>query len=80
MCLNQARYGIAWGGIGAAQACFDEALRYVGERAVQGGMLAAKQITQAKLVEMLTEITKAQLLALRARRRGPTRLRSRGAP
>jgi glutaryl-CoA dehydrogenase len=67
-CLTQARYGIAWGAIGAAMACYDEALRYAGERAVQGGLLAAKQITQVKLVDMLTEITKAQLLALRVGR------------
>jgi glutaryl-CoA dehydrogenase len=67
-CLTQARYGIAWGAIGAAMACYDEALRYAGERAVQGGLLAAKQLTQAKLVDMLTEITKAQLLALRVGR------------
>jgi len=64
-CLTQARYGIAWGAIGAAMACYDEALRYAQQRPVQGGPLAGKQLTQAKLVEMLTEITKAQLLALR---------------
>jgi len=64
-CLTQARYGIAWGAIGAAMACYDEALRYCREREVQGGPLAGKQLTQEKLVFMLTEITKAQLLALR---------------
>jgi glutaryl-CoA dehydrogenase len=64
-CLNQARYGIAWGAIGAAMACYDEILRYSQERKVQGGPLAGKQLTQEKLVYMLTEITKAQLLALR---------------
>ncbi|MGH0031844.1 MAG: acyl-CoA dehydrogenase family protein [Myxococcota bacterium] len=64
-CLTQARYGIAWGAIGAAMACYDEALQYALEREVQGGVLASKQITQEKLVYMLTEITKAQLLALR---------------
>ena len=64
-CLNQARYGIAWGAIGAAMACYDEALQYTRERAVQGGLLAGKQLTQEKLVAMLTEITKAQLLVLR---------------
>ncbi|MFP8876656.1 MAG: acyl-CoA dehydrogenase family protein, partial [Myxococcota bacterium] len=64
-CLTQARYGIAWGAIGAAMACYEEALRYCGEREVQGGPLAGKQLTQEKLVFMLTEITKAQLLALR---------------
>ena len=64
-CLTQARFGIAWGAIGAAMACYEEALRYCQERPVQGGMLAGKQLTQEKLVFMLTEITKAQLLALR---------------
>ncbi|MBM4382176.1 MAG: acyl-CoA dehydrogenase family protein [Deltaproteobacteria bacterium] len=64
-CLTQARYGIAWGAIGAAMACFDEVVNYSKERLVQGGPLAGKQLTQAKLAEMLTEITKAQLLALR---------------
>jgi glutaryl-CoA dehydrogenase len=67
-CLTQARYGIAWGAIGAAMACYDEALQYSLAREVQGGPLAAKQITQEKLVFMLTEITKAQLLALRVGR------------
>lgn len=64
-CLTQARYGIAWGALGAAMACYDEALRYTQERIVDGGPLAAKQLTQEKLVFMLTEITKGQLLALR---------------
>ena len=63
-CLTQARYGISWGAIGAAMACYDEALEYTKARIVQGGPLAAKQLTQQKLVFMLTEITKAQLLAL----------------
>jgi glutaryl-CoA dehydrogenase len=67
-CLTQARYGIAWGVIGAAMACYDEALQYCGERVVQGGVLASKQLVQQKLVYMLTEITKAQLLALRVGR------------
>jgi glutaryl-CoA dehydrogenase len=67
-CLNQARYGIAWGVIGAAMACYDEILRYSQERNVQGGSLAGKQLTQEKLVYMLTEITKAQLLILRIAR------------
>jgi glutaryl-CoA dehydrogenase len=67
-CLTQARYGIAWGVIGAAMACYDEALRYTQERVVDGGPLAGKQLTQEKLVYMLTEITKAQLLALRVGR------------
>jgi glutaryl-CoA dehydrogenase len=64
-CLNQARYGIAWGAVGAAMACYDEALQYTRERDVQGGPLAGKQLTQERLVAMLTEITKAQLLVLR---------------
>jgi glutaryl-CoA dehydrogenase len=64
-CLTQARYGIAWGAIGAAMACFEEVVDYTKERLVQGGPLAGKQLTQAKLADMLTEITKAQLLALR---------------
>jgi len=67
-CLNQARYGIAWGVMGAAMACYDEALQYVKEREVQGGPLASKQLTQHKLVEMITEITKAQVLALQVGR------------
>jgi len=64
-CLTQARYGIAWGALGAALACYDEALRYTQERIVDGGPLASKQLTQQKLVFMLTEITKGQLLAWR---------------
>jgi glutaryl-CoA dehydrogenase len=64
-CLTQARYGISWGAIGAAMACYEEAVDYTTERTVQGGSLAAKQLTQEKLVMMLTEITKAQLLSLR---------------
>jgi glutaryl-CoA dehydrogenase len=67
-CLTQARYGIAWGAMGAAMACFDEALRYSLEREVAGGPLAGKQLTQMKLVDMATEITKGQLLALRVGR------------
>jgi glutaryl-CoA dehydrogenase len=63
-CLTQARYGIAWGVMGAAMACFDEAVQYSKERVVQGGPLASKQLTQQKLAIMLTEITKAQLLSL----------------
>jgi glutaryl-CoA dehydrogenase len=67
-CLTQARYGIAWGAIGAAMACYDEALRYARERVVAGGPLAGKQLVQQKLVFMLSEITKGQLLALRVGR------------
>jgi glutaryl-CoA dehydrogenase len=62
-CLNQARYGIAWGALGSAMACFDEALQYSGERKVFGKPVAGYQLTQAKLAEMVTEITKGQLLA-----------------
>ncbi|HYS06102.1 MAG TPA: acyl-CoA dehydrogenase family protein [Candidatus Dormibacteraeota bacterium] len=64
-CLNQARYGIAWGGIGSAQAVFEEALTHAKERVVFGKPIAAFQIQQERLVWMASEITKAQLLALR---------------
>jgi glutaryl-CoA dehydrogenase len=64
-CLSQARYGIAWGAIGAAQACFDEALRYSKERIILKRPLGSFQIPQQKLAKMATEITKAQLLCLR---------------
>jgi glutaryl-CoA dehydrogenase len=67
-CLNQARYGIAWGATGAAMACYDEVVKYTRDRIVQGGPLAGKQLTQQKLAFMLTEITKAQLLALQVGR------------
>jgi glutaryl-CoA dehydrogenase len=65
MCLNQARYGIAWGGLGSALAVFDEALRYARGRIVFGKPIAAFQLQQEKLVWMASEITKGQLLALR---------------
>jgi glutaryl-CoA dehydrogenase len=64
-CLTQARYGIAWGAVGAGMACFDEALRYSRERIVFDKPLGAFQLPQQKLAWMATEITKAQLLALR---------------
>ncbi|QEC53250.1 glutaryl-CoA dehydrogenase [Anseongella ginsenosidimutans] len=64
-CLNQARYGIAWGSIGAAMDCYDTALRYAGQRMQFGKPIAAFQLQQKKLAEMITEITKAQLLAWR---------------
>lgn len=64
-CLTQARYGIAWGAIGAATACFEEALAYAGARVAFGRPIAAAQIIQERLVDMLSEITKAQLLAYR---------------
>ena len=64
-CLTQARFGIAWGAVGAATACFEAALSYTCERKQFGRPIASFQLTQAKLADMLTEITKAQLLALR---------------
>jgi len=64
MCLNQARYGIAWGAVGAAMACYGEALRYAKTRTQFGRPIAGFQIQQIRLVEMLTEITKAQLLVI----------------
>jgi glutaryl-CoA dehydrogenase len=64
-CLNQARFGICWGVIGAAMACYDEALRYTRDRAQFKRPLAGHQLVQLKLVDMLEEITKAQLLAWR---------------
>ena len=64
-CLSSARYGIAWGVIGAAMDCYDTALRYAGERIQFGKPISAFQLTQKKLAEMLTEITKAQLMAWR---------------
>ncbi len=64
MCLTQARYGIAWGGIGAAMACYDEAVRYAGTRVMFGRPIAQTQIQQVRLADMLTEITKAQFLTL----------------
>ena len=63
-CLSQARYGIAWGAIGAAMACYDAALSYAQSRVQFTKPIAGYQLTQAKLVEMLTEITKAQLLCV----------------
>ncbi|MEE8115760.1 MAG: acyl-CoA dehydrogenase family protein [Gemmatimonadales bacterium] len=62
MCLNQARYGIAWGAVGAATACYDEALSYARNRIQFGRPIGGFQLQQARLAEMLTEITKAQLL------------------
>jgi glutaryl-CoA dehydrogenase len=63
-CLTQARYGIAWGAMGAAMACYDEARQYARDRVMFGKPIAATQIQQVRLAEMLTEITKAQCLAL----------------
>ena len=64
-CLSKARYGIAWGAIGAAMDCYDSALRYSLEREQFGRPIGGFQLTQKKLAEMITEITKAQLLAWR---------------
>jgi glutaryl-CoA dehydrogenase len=62
MCLDSARYGIAWGAIGAAMDCYDSARRYAKERIQFGKPIGSFQLMQKKLAEMLTEITKAQLL------------------
>ncbi len=64
-CLNEARYGIAWGALGAAMACYESALDYARERTQFGRPIAGFQLSQEKLVWMLSEITKGQLLALR---------------
>jgi glutaryl-CoA dehydrogenase len=64
-CLDSARYGIAWGAIGAAMDCYDTALRYSKERIQFGKPIGGFQLQQKKLSEMITEITKAQLLAWR---------------
>jgi glutaryl-CoA dehydrogenase len=69
MCLNQARYGIAWGGIGAAMACYDTALQYAQVRKQwRDQPIASHQLVQEKLVWMISEITKGQLLALQVGR------------
>ena len=65
MCLNQARYGISWGVLGAASACYHQALSYCKERKAFGKPLASFQLIQQKLAWMVTEITKAQLLVWR---------------
>ena len=64
-CLSKARYGIAWGAIGAALDCYDSALRYSKEREQFGRPIGGFQLTQKKLAEMITEITKAQMLTWR---------------
>jgi glutaryl-CoA dehydrogenase len=64
-CLDSARYGIAWGAIGAAMDCYDTALRYAKERVQFDKPIGATQLQQKKLAEMITEITKAQLLTWR---------------
>ena len=76
MCLDQARYGIAWGALGAAMACFGEVLDFSRKRLAFGRPVASYQLTQAKLADMLTGITKGQLLALQlARLRESGRMR-----
>ena len=74
MCLTQARYGIAWGAVGAALACFEEAVSYAKSRVMFDRPIGGFQIQQARLADMLTEITKAQLLCLQL-----GRLKDRGA-
>jgi len=64
LCLTQARYGIAWGAVGAAMACYDEAVGYAKTRVMFGKPIGGFQLQQARLAEMLTEVTKAQLLCL----------------
>jgi len=64
MCLTQARYGIAWGGIGAAMACYDEAVNYGLNRIMFDKPIAQTQIQQVRLADMLTEIVKAQFITL----------------
>lgn len=64
-CLNEARYGIAWGAIGSAMDCYDAALRHAKERVQFDSPIAGHQLVQAKLVEMVSDITKCQLLAYR---------------
>jgi glutaryl-CoA dehydrogenase len=64
MCLTQARYGISWGAIGAAMACYEEALSYARNRVMFDKPLAAFQLQQARLAEMVSEIVKAQLVSL----------------
>ena len=69
MCLNQARYGIAWGAIGAAMACYDTALQYsLFRKQFRDQPIASHQLVQEKLVWMINEITKAQLLTLQVGR------------
>ena len=74
MCLTQARYGIAWGAVGSAMACFDEAVSYARNRVMFDRPIGGFQIQQARLADMLTEITKAQLLCVQL-----GRLKDRGA-
>ena len=64
MCLTQARYGISWGAIGAAMACYEEAVSYAGNRVMFGKPIGGFQLQQERLANMITEIVKAQLLSL----------------
>ena len=64
MCLTQARYGISWGAIGAAMACYEEAVSYSGNRVMFGKPIGGFQLQQERLANMLTELVKAQLLSL----------------
>jgi glutaryl-CoA dehydrogenase len=64
MCLTQARYGISWGALGAAMACYEEALSYAGNRVMFGRPIGGFQLQQARLAEMVSEIVKGRLLAL----------------
>jgi glutaryl-CoA dehydrogenase len=64
MCLTQARYGVAWGAVGSAMACYEEAVSYAKNRVMFDRPIGGFQLQQERLVEMLTEITKAQLLCL----------------
>ena len=68
MCLTQARYGIAWGVVGAAMACFHEALSYSRQRVMFDTVIGGKQIQQVRIADMLTGITQGQLLALQVGR------------
>ncbi len=68
-CLNEARYGIVWGAMGAARACFESALEYAGERVQFGSPISSYQLTQAKLADMAVELAKGTLLALHLGRR-----------
>lgn len=72
-CLSEARYGIAWGAVGAARACYEAALGYADERQVFGGPIGRFQLTQQRLVEMLVRVEKAMLVALHLGRVKDTR-------
>ena len=63
-CLREARFGIAWGALGAARACFEAVVSYSRERVAFGAPIAAKQLVQQKIAEMAMEIAKGQIMAL----------------